>query len=60
MLMHERDALVAVESTGVGDELTRRDAHERRLSRAVLTDESEDLAATDLERDVVDGAIGAE
>src|ERR1051325_4760972 len=45
---------------GGGDEEAAEDADERRLAGAVRAEEAEDLAARDLQRDVVEGADGAE
>ena len=69
VLVHHADAQVDrlaraldVDHRAVDDDLTRvgaeqpvRDVHQRRLSGAVLAEKRDDLAAVNVERDVVDG-----
>jgi hypothetical protein len=60
VLMHQLDPALALDRACIRRELARGDAHQRRLARAVLADDRQDLACADLERDVVDGAVLAE
>ena len=53
MLVNQADAAVALDASGIGVDAAEGDLRERRLPRAVLTDERVNLAGAQIEVDAV-------